>query len=246
MATFAPLRDPPVLFAHRGGCAHRPENTLEAFRNAVAMGATGIESDVWLTADGVPVLVHDGVIRRGLRRVPIGCLRRRELPAEIPSLEDLYQVCGTRVEVSLDVRDREAIEAVLYTVRSAGGDAEGRLWLCHGDVEILGSWRALTDGAKLVNSTRLRRIGEGAERRAADLARLGIDAMNMPATDWTAGTVVLFHRFRRLALAWDAQLERVIEEMLRAGVDGVYGDHVDRLTRVFLRVHGQSGQRSPI
>ncbi|GIU83489.1 MAG: glycerophosphoryl diester phosphodiesterase [Acidimicrobiales bacterium] len=240
VATFAPLRDPPVLFAHRGGCAHRPENTLEAFSNAVAMGATGIESDVWLTADRVPVLTHDGVIRRGLRRVPINRLRRRELPSEIPSLEDLYRTCGTEVEVSLDVKDPDAVEAVLDTVRSAGPDAEGRLWLCHGDVQVLGSWRELTQEAKLVNSTRLRRIDEGVERRAADLARLGIDAINMHATDWTAGTVVLFHRFRRLALAWDAQLDRVIEEMLRAGVDAVYGDHVDRLTGALLRVRGQS------
>ena len=52
---------PPVAFAHRGARAHAPENTLEAFRLALRLGATGLESDVWLTSDGVPVLDHDGV-----------------------------------------------------------------------------------------------------------------------------------------------------------------------------------------
>ena len=53
------LRRPPIGFAHRGGMAHAPENTLEAFRLALRLGASGLESDAWLTADGVVVLHHD-------------------------------------------------------------------------------------------------------------------------------------------------------------------------------------------
>lgn len=44
--------NPPIGFAHRGAKAHAPENTPEAFDLAVRLGATGIESDVWLSADG--------------------------------------------------------------------------------------------------------------------------------------------------------------------------------------------------
>ena len=51
----------PIGFAHRGARAHAPENTLAAFSLALEMGATALESDVWLTADGVAVLDHDGV-----------------------------------------------------------------------------------------------------------------------------------------------------------------------------------------
>ena len=70
------LRRPPIAFAHRGARAHAPENTLEAFRRALDLGATGLETDAWLTADGAVVLDHDGVAKRGLRRRPIAESRR--------------------------------------------------------------------------------------------------------------------------------------------------------------------------
>ena len=94
----------PIGFAHRGARAHAPENTLEAFALALEMGAGGLESDVWLSADGVAVLDHDGDVRG----VPIPSLARSELPAEIPSLEDLYRECGTRFELSLDLKHDDA------------------------------------------------------------------------------------------------------------------------------------------
>ncbi|MBN8883806.1 MAG: esterase, partial [Salana multivorans] len=50
---------PPVVLAHRGDADHAPENTLAAFRAAVAAGARGVETDVQLSADGVPLLLHD-------------------------------------------------------------------------------------------------------------------------------------------------------------------------------------------
>ena len=87
--------DPPITFAHRGARAHAPENTLEAFDLALRLGASGLESDVWLTADGVAVLDHDGVVKKGLRKRPISEFERAALPDHIPTLLDLLQTCGT-------------------------------------------------------------------------------------------------------------------------------------------------------
>ena len=84
-------------------------------------------------------------------------------------------------------------------------------------------------GAKLVDSTRLSRIKEGPERRAATLASEGIDAVNMHHTDWNGGLVALFHRFERIAFGWDMQFEQVLRPALRMGLDGVYSDFVDRM-----------------
>lgn len=221
------LRVPPIAFAHRGARAHAPENTLDSFTLALKLGATGLESDVWVTSDGVAVLDHDGTVRSGLRRRPIATCKRSSLPAHIPSLEELYATCGTAFELSLDVKDPAALEATLAIADSAG--ATERLWLCHPDWTLVETWRERSEAVKLVDSTRLRRISEGPERRVASLANAGIDALNMHWTDWNAGLVTLAHRFERLAFAWDAQQERALGLTFAYGVDAVYSDYVDRL-----------------
>lgn len=221
---------PPIGFAHRGARAHAPDNTVEAFALALKLGATGLESDVWLTADRVPVLDHDGLVKAGLRRRPIASVARSDLPPWIPTLEELYADCGTDFELSLDVKDAAAAAAVVAVARAAGAEAVGRLWLCHPDWELVATWRNLADDVRLVDSTRLKRLrGDGAERRAADLADAGIDAINLHHSDWSLGLATLFHRFERHCFGWDAQFERVLTQILGFGLDGVYSDHVDRM-----------------
>lgn len=219
----------PIAFAHRGARAHAPENTIEAFALALRLGATGLESDVWLTADGIAVLDHDGVVKSSRRRRSIIDVDHAALPSHIPTLADLYERCGTSFELSLDVKDADAAAVVVAVARAAGDDVEGRLWLCHHDWERVASWRSLSDGARLVDSTRVRRMKEGPERRAASLADAGVDAVNLHHTDWTGGLTTLFHRFGRHVFAWDAQHDRVLQAVLAMGVDGVYSDHVDRM-----------------
>ena len=52
------------MFAHRGGAKLAPENTMPAFANGVALGSDGIECDVHLSRDGVPVVIHDQTLDR--------------------------------------------------------------------------------------------------------------------------------------------------------------------------------------
>ncbi len=58
----------PLIIAHRGASAVAPENTLAAFRQAISDGAEGIEFDVRLANDGVPVVFHDAQLNRVGRR----------------------------------------------------------------------------------------------------------------------------------------------------------------------------------
>lgn len=227
------LRRPPIGFAHRGARAHAPENTLEGFRLAVRLGATGLESDVWLTSDGEAVLDHDGVVRHGLRKRPISNYRRADLPPHIPTLQELYDDVGTSLDLSLDVKDAAAFERVVEVGRAAG--ALERLWLCHHRWTQVAEWRARCPEVRLVDSTFLGHMPDGPERRAAELAEAGVDAVNLHHSEWTGGLAALFHRFEVLCFGWDAQHERILDGLLDAGLDAVYSDHVDRMVDALKR-----------
>jgi glycerophosphoryl diester phosphodiesterase len=54
----------PMIFAHRGGAALAPENTIAAFDSGLGCGADGLECDVHLSRDGVPVVMHDPTVDR--------------------------------------------------------------------------------------------------------------------------------------------------------------------------------------
>ncbi|MFK7916850.1 MAG: glycerophosphodiester phosphodiesterase [Ilumatobacter sp.] len=232
--------DPPIAFAHRGARAHAPENTLESFSLALRLGATGLESDVWVTADGVAVLDHDGVVRRGLRRRAIGDCQRDELPEHIPSLEEFYATCGSDFDFSLDIKDPAAYGPTAEVTRRQGPDVAGRTWLCDPDLDRLVGRRDELSDFRLVHSTRLGRLKVSPELHAAQLAHAGIDVMNMHHTDWNGGLVVLFHRFDVLTFSWDLQFEHALETAVRMGVDAVYSDHTDTMMDVLRREVGTS------
>ncbi|MGV8995724.1 MAG: glycerophosphodiester phosphodiesterase family protein [Parvibaculaceae bacterium] len=70
----------PKLIAHRGGAGLWPENTLEAFVPAIDLGADGIEIDVHLTRDGVPVVHHDESLKPAIARGADGQWLTRPTP----------------------------------------------------------------------------------------------------------------------------------------------------------------------
>ena len=53
-----------IVLAHRGASGYAPENTLEAFKLAMEMGADGFELDVHLSADGELIVIHDETVDR--------------------------------------------------------------------------------------------------------------------------------------------------------------------------------------
>ncbi len=229
------LLDPPITFAHRGARAHAPENTLEAFELALRLGASGLESDVWLSADRVAVLDHDGVVKRGLRKRPISEFERSELPGHIPTLLELLETCGTDYALSLDLKDPESAAAIVEVVGAVDTSLLERTWLCEPSLNRVIELRELFGDTpiRLLQTTRLDRIKGTAERRAEYLARHRIDGINLHRTDWNGGLVSLFHRFGLHAFGWDMQHEHELRAGLRMGLDAVYSDRVDVMSDAF-------------
>lgn len=233
----------PIAFAHRGARAHAPENTLEAFDLAVKLGATGIESDVWLSRDGHLILNHDR--HYGLRRKAISSQDRAKLPESMLTLPELFERVPASMDLSIDIKDDAAMVPLLTWAGTLEPIDRGRLFLCHHDWRKLAQWRAIDEHVRLIDSTSVKAMNAikgygGPERRAHDLTEAGIDGVNLRYDEWTGGMATLFHRFDRLCFGWDAQHERVLNELLRIGIDGVYCDTVDLMMEAVDK-HQQRG-----
>lgn len=210
----------PIGFAHRGGRGGERPNSLAAFAVALDLGANGLESDVWLTADGVPVLDHDGRVGRwfSLRRRSLRRLRHAELPAHLPSLAELYQRCGIDFALSLDIRDPAVAPAVVAVARRYG--ATERLWLV-GHRPPVADWAALDPQLHVV-----------AGAAGLDLHRLraaGGAALNLPYRLWNSSRVAAVHAAGLRAFGWEAHEPARIQALLDLGCDAVYSDDVAAL-----------------
>jgi len=231
----SPLIDGQITFAHRGARAHLPENTIEAFELALRLGASGLESDTWITRDGIAVLDHDGIVKKRFRSQPMSDFDRASIPNWIPTLADLYKRCGSDFHLSLDIKDVNSMADVVRTVVEYG--APEKTWLCHPDLAFLEEWTEHVDGAHLVHSTRLKAMSLGPERHAAMLRDRGITTVNMPFPDWNGGLVALFHRFNIFCFGWNLQYPEVLTTGLRMGLDGIFSDWPDRASDALRKLN---------
>lgn len=114
------------VYAHRGASAEFPENTLAAFRRAMELGVDGMELDVHLSADGVPVVIHDETVDRTTDGagavVEMTVAELQGLNAghgeKIPTLRQVFDLVGDSLHVDIEVKANEAGEAVLQELQS--------------------------------------------------------------------------------------------------------------------------------
>ena len=114
-----PHGQPPLVVAHRGASGLAPENTLPAFRLAIAQGAPAVECDVHLSADGIPVIIHDATLDRttnGTGKVadlPHEQLRKLDAGswfgasysrAWIPTLDETLALCAGKATVFVELK----------------------------------------------------------------------------------------------------------------------------------------------
>src|SRR5438128_1551791 len=137
----------PLVFAHRGGSALAPENTIVAFDDGLAVGADGLELDVHLARDGIVVVHPDRTLDRPTTLAgPLAARDARELArANVPSLADVlgrYRDVPIIIELKLNMRELAA--ATVDVVRRAG--AVDRVCLGSFGLRVLRAARALEPG----------------------------------------------------------------------------------------------------
>jgi len=130
----------PKVIGHRGAMAYAPENTLESFREARKRGATWVEIDVKLTADGVPIVMHDPSLKRttGVDRL-VAETRAADLPGSVPTFEQAIACfgelgLGCNVEIKpCEGREAETARVTVATLR--------RVWPTSLPIPLLSSFK---------------------------------------------------------------------------------------------------------
>jgi len=134
-ATRAGADPHPYGIGHRGGAHLRPENTLVAYDFSLNGGADGLEFDVWLSADGIPVCHHDLLLDRTtdgtgpvtdktlaeLKTLDAGSWFAPEYAGEqIPTLAEALALLNGRGQLLLDIKSADFIPAIVQVIQDSG------------------------------------------------------------------------------------------------------------------------------
>jgi len=245
------------ILAHRGASRAAPENTLAAFAAALRAGADGIELDVRLSRDGVPVVIHDATLDRTTDgRGPVSDATAAELSARdagswfgpefrserVPVLSDVLQLFGRDLEFRVEIKHdtfrgaRFTAQQVTDVIRRYHPDPAA-VWISSFNPGVLAWCRRLAPEA---GTARL--FSPTASHRAArwhrGLGWMGVRAVDVPVAAtvfragrdriWESRLAVWRRRGFRLA-AWTVDDPALLRPLKRLGFQWIITNNPEQL-----------------
>jgi len=225
-------RSDTFLWAHRGASALAPENTMAAFSLAEAIGADGIELDVHLTADGVPVVLHDETVDRttdgrgpvsgytldALRQLDAGFWFDGDFAGEsIPTLEEVLFWVEGRLRLNIEIKTAAAGRAVLKLLVDY---PQVRPLISSFDHALLGDLRQQSPSIPLGFLSDSRFWQRALQRAVAS----GAESFH-PAQRYTSRPLVeACHQAGLKVYPWTVDAPRRQSSLFRMGVDGFFSN----------------------
>jgi glycerophosphoryl diester phosphodiesterase len=253
----------PLTFAHRGGAGLWPENTLEAFRGAVELGCSHLETDLRMTRDGEIVVMHDARVDRttdgtgdvsvftlaqlkrldaGYRFSPDGTSfpwRGRGLT--VPTFAELC-AAAPAARFNVEIKERSSFELpralVAFIERHALAE---RIIVAAERHELIHDFRRLS-GRKIATSASRReclKFWFASRLGLTAFLRLPYQALQIPVRVGKAvlvspGLLDAAHREGLAVHVWTIDDPAEMKRLLDLGVDGLMSDHPDRLVAAVL------------
>ena len=208
--------------AHRGASKREPENTVVAFRAALALGADGVELDVRRCADGALVVHHNPTLANG---TPLAQLNAADLPNHVPSLDAALDACaGMWVNVEIkndpsepdfDPEDRIAADVVDCLKRRG----EDERWLISSfRRETVDACRRL---APSIPTAWLTVLIDDPAATAASLVQSGHAAIHPYVETLTREAVDDMHAHGLAVNVWTCDDPARMAELITWGIDGI-------------------------
>lgn len=231
-----------VVIAHRGARYQRPENTLSALQCALDLGLTWVECDVRLTADRVPVLIHDERIT-----FPTGAAAVRELTYAdlyaydvgdgnpVPQLEEvLMRFASSPLNFDFDVKELDAMVETARLVRRFG--MEGRVVLSSfipDAIRLAQEQFPEIPRGLLIDRLTGTLVDDRSSVRAAQLLHCAFILPEYHRVD--ADFVLEAHRADLRVVVWTVNRPEDGIRMVQAGVDGIITDRPDLIVGIGAR-----------
>ena len=216
-----------LVIAHRGASSEAPENSMEAFEKAIALGADGIELDVRSTADGVPIVMHDHSLKRttGLKLLVSKATAAQVGKARlsngegIPTIENILDEFATRTAIYLELKDRKSGPEVN---RIVGEHPGAKVTVSSFDPFAL-------DGVGQIPKALLW------DKRGSPMGaamRHGCAAIHPRLRRATARMVCDAHEWEMDVIVWDVRNPREVARAAKIGADGLIADDILMAQRV--------------
>ena len=244
------VRTRPLVVAHRGFSARAPENTLVAYRLAIEVGAEMAECDVHLSADGVPVLMHDDTLDRTTNGSgPVSALTARDLHEldagswkgaryagePVPTLREALELTRHKLRFVIEIKDASMAAQVVETIRQSGSPPDGLMVFSFAREAVaeIARLEPLLPTTWLIDEL----PPEGPARREVfrQALRARVLALGLSHKKLDAAFVRQAHERGFVVFSWTLNTERAMRRAIRLGVDAIITDHPDVLLRLLSR-----------
>jgi len=206
-----------LLISHRGGRGFGPENTLHSLRKALDFGVEMVETDVRMSADGVPVIHHGPFLGyRLLGRMSYEEIKERA--PEVPSLEEYLEAVEGRCALNLEVKSCHP--GVLASLLERAHQGPPPL-VSSFDARFLEAFAATGYRAEIGLLTQYQRDPDRTLREAGACGASVI----LPLVFTVDGELVeAAHREGLRLIAWTVNSRQQAGELLESGIDGMITD----------------------
>lgn len=236
----------PSVVAHRGFSGECPENTLAAFRRAIELGADFFETDVRLSRDGTPVLIHDSAVNRTtdgkgplaaltldeIKRLDAGSWKGAEFAGErVPTLAEALDLARGLIGVCIEIKDPAALEPTIAAVRAK--QMEGQVILLCFDDGVLARARQIAPDFARLHLVSMRGPGDPpVEEIIRRCQTIGAAARGFSHNGASEELVEAAHAAGIGVLFWTVNDAGRIRELIAMGADAIGSDWPDTVLRV--------------
>jgi len=217
-------KKPFAIIGHRGAAGLARENSLRALEEAVRAGADIAEFDIQVTADGIPIALHDEIVlfddgfKANIRSLRLNDIKSRSVGGEpIPTLQELLEHAIGRIGLFLEVKNAGDTGTLINAIEKLKAQEWVAIISFHEEAVAQASNQGLIAGilyfkppGKIVECSRLK-------------CKIVLPRFNLA----TEKAIEFAHRLKLKVVAWTVNEATLMKELARRGVDGIATDYPD-------------------